>query len=352
MACIFSRFQRNFLPIVMLIVTTGFSLHAQVSATRSESASPGMDETAGTAVITRHGGPENGYNDLKMQLRYPLPSYAATGIVEDPYPVPFEGYDPEHTRIRWDHAAIMGGALTITITGVHMYQMNAWWKDQRTSFHFTEDAAYALNVDKAGHFLGGAFCSFLGRKSVEWVGVSRGASAAWGSVIGALFELYVEFEDGFARDWGFSPGDAYADLLGAGWMYGQYAVPGMEHFQPKFTYFPSKKYRDGLHHGNAIDDYEGQTYWMAVHIHGLLPASWQRWWPEWLALAFGTSVRDMDNPDKKQRNILIALDYDMTKIIPGESWFMRTFKEALNFLHFPSPAIRISPDFVGYGLYF
>ncbi len=275
-----------------------------------------------------------------------------TGSGGDEYPPPFAGYDPDRTEIRWDHAAIMGVSMGAIVTGVHIYQQNAWWKDQRTSFHFTNDNDYALNVDKAGHVLGGAFCSFVAKKSLEWSGVSRDASAVWGSALGALFELYVEVEDGFARDWGFSPGDAYADLIGAAWVLGQHFVPGMEHLQPKFTYYPSKKYRDGLHHGNMIDDYEGQTYWMAVHVYGLLPKSMQRWWPEWLALAIGTSVRNMDDREVTARNIIIALDYDMTKIIPGESWFMRTLKEALNYLHFPAPAIRISPGYIAYGLYF
>ena len=69
--------------------------------------------------------------------------------------------------------------------------------------------------------------------------------------MGALFELYVEFEDGFARDWGFSPGDAYADVVGAAWPVVQHYVPAAAHFQPKFSYYPSKAFRDGTHKGQS-----------------------------------------------------------------------------------------------------
>ncbi|MBL0175640.1 MAG: hypothetical protein IPP94_10310 [Ignavibacteria bacterium] len=273
------------------------------------------------------------------------------------YPPPFDGYHPDSTSVRWDHALIVGGALTGTVAAIHIYQQNAWWKDRRTSFHFVDDQDYALNVDKAGHFLGGAFGAFLGEKSLEWSGVSRDGSAIWGSVLGALFELYVEVEDGYALDWGFSKGDAIGDVAGAAWTLGQHFVPILENFQPKFTYYPSKKFRDGLHHGNAIDDYEGQTYWMAVHVHGLLPKSWKPYWPEWLAIAVGASVRNMADFDgatgaDKERNIIISLDYDMTKILPTDTWWMRTLAEFLNFIHFPAPAIRISPNYIAYGLYF
>lgn len=270
---------------------------------------------------------------------------------------PFEGYDPNVSHWQWDRATIVGGVLGATVVGLHIYQRNAWWQDQRTSFHFQDDPDYALNVDKAGHFYGGAFGSFLGQKSLEWSGASR-ETAVWGGfAMGALFELYVEFEDGFARDWGFSPGDAYADVIGAAWPVVQYYVPAASHLQPKFSYFPSKAFRDGIHKGNAIDDYEGQTYWMGIHVHGLLPRAWQSYWPEWLGLAVGVSVRNMPHFDQEhttstERNLILALDYDMTKIIPGDSWLLNALKEALNYIHFPAPAIRISPNYVAYGLYF
>jgi hypothetical protein len=281
----------------------------------------------------------------------------STGILLHPRtpeasaPVPFEGYDPEVTRLRWQHAVPIGLALAGTVTAIHIYQQNAWWQDRRTSFHFTDDPDYALNVDKAGHVFGGAFGAFLGRKSLEFSGASRDASIIWGATLGALFELYVEFEDGFAPDWGFSPGDAIGDVIGAAWPVGQHYIPFMQSLQPKFTYYPSKKFRDGLHEGNAIDDYEGQTYWMGIRVHDFLPRAMQRWWPDWLGIAVGVAVRNMDTP-AMERNVIIALDYDMVRLLPEGGWWWTTFKEALNHLHFPSPAIRISPNFIGYGLYF
>lgn len=266
-------------------------------------------------------------------------------------PLPFEGYDPCCSDVQWGRAAAVGGVLTALVTGIHIYQQNAWWKDQRTSFHFVNDPEYALNVDKAGHVLGGAFGSFLGQKSLEWSGFSRDASVWGGFAMGALFELYVEFEDGFARDWGFSPGDAIADVAGALWPVAQAYVPYAEHVQPKFSYWPSKALRDGTHKGNAIDDYEGQTYWLGLHVEGLLPSSLKPYWPDWLGIAVGVSIRDMEQWDNRTRNIILALDYDMTKL-PGDGWFLHALKQALNYIHFPAPAIRISPNYVAYGFYF
>jgi hypothetical protein len=42
----------------------------------------------------------------------------------------------------------------------------------------------------------------------------------------------------------------------------------------------------------------------------------------------------------------------MTKIIPSDTWFLKTLGEALNFIHFPAPAVQVSPNTIWYGLYF
>lgn len=318
-------------------------------------------------LTARSGTPSADYvhmGDMGGKKRQHLQVDAAAGFFPDDslkkrteyYPLPFEGYDPDRTQVQWGRFAIVGTALAATITAIHIYQRNAWWSDNRCDFHMIEDPEYALNIDKAGHFYGGALSSFIGQKSMEWTGFSRSTSVWGGFAIGALFELYVEFEDGFACNWGFSRGDAYADLAGAAWPVLQYYVPTMRHFQPKYSYWPSEEYFNGIHHGNAIDDYNGQTYWMGVHVHGLLPKTWQDYWPSWLGFAVGLAVRNVGNPDwvenPLERHVYISLDYDFTKILPGDSWFLHTLKQALNFIHFPAPAIRISPSGVFYVLYF
>ncbi|MAT39383.1 MAG: hypothetical protein CL946_07240 [Ectothiorhodospiraceae bacterium] len=276
----------------------------------------------------------------------------------DDFPPPFEGYDPNETNIKIDHALIVGGIMVGTLTAVHIYQRNAWWSGDRVPFHVQDDPEYALNVDKAGHFYGGAITSYLSQRMFQWAGMSVESSVWGGFAFGSIFELYVEVEDGFAPDWGFSPSDAIADVVGAAWPVGQYYVPALQHFQPKFSYYPSDRAQAGKHEGNAIDDYGGQTYWMGIHVDKLLPSDIEPYWPDWLGIAVGISVRDYITDDHGidqeniHSNVILALDYDMEEILPGDSWFMKALKQGLNYIHFPSPAIRISPSFIAYGLYF
>ncbi|NOY06587.1 MAG: hypothetical protein GXO82_08170, partial [Chlorobi bacterium] len=197
-------------------------------------------------------------------------------LADTSYPRPFPEYDFERTSIVPWRAAVIGGALTTVFVGLDIYQRNSWWKGQRGEFHIAPDNDYALQVDKVGHFFGGALSTFIGKKSAQWTGFSDDASTWVGAFIGTTFELWVEYQDGFATDWGFSPGDAIMDVAGALYPVAQHYLPPLAAFQPKFSYYPSDDLLEGRHKGgNIIDDYQGQTYWMGIHVHELLPSSWK-----------------------------------------------------------------------------
>jgi hypothetical protein len=125
----------------------------------------------------------------------------------------------------------------------------------------------------------------------------------------------------------------------------------------KFSYHPSNLINEpggvgfrGQQH-IMFDDYEGQTLWLSVYLNNLLPETVEPYWPDWLALAVGYGVRDVATPDP-YGIVLLSLDYDMRRIIPGDSGFLRTLAEVLNFIHFPAPAVQISPHAIWFGLYF
>ena len=49
-----------------------------------------------------------------------------------------------NSGINCTRLALVGGALVTTMTAVHIYQQNGWWKDNRAPFHFKEDLIYGL----------------------------------------------------------------------------------------------------------------------------------------------------------------------------------------------------------------
>jgi hypothetical protein len=252
-------------------------------------------------------------------------------------------YNPLKVEINYPVLAAIGGIYLGTGIAVHIYQRNAWWKDQRRSFHFVNDNAYALGIDKIGHFYAGSLLSHAFSAGFEAGNLSLEKSAIYGSLASLIFELYVEIEDGFGPDWGFSPGDAAGDLLGASFSLAQYYYPFLKNFHPRFSYLPSSEMKNGDHKGNMIDDYEGQKYWIGMRLKNLLPEFAAEYWPSFLMLSVGMGVKDLDGSGGGTREFYIALDLDAEELpLYGKGW--QFIKNTLNYFHFPMPGIKISPD--------
>jgi hypothetical protein len=250
--------------------------------------------------------------------------------------------------------AIVGGFVGGTMVAIHFYQQNAWWKDHRTSFHFREDLVYACNVDKLGHFYASTALSTGLSKSLEWAGLEERSSLLWGAVGSSVFETFVEIEDGYSEYWGFDRVDFASNMLGAWYPYLQHQYPVLKNFQMRFSYLPKNAGEASAIPGQTrtiFDDYEGQTMWLTMTPKGLLPRSWADWWPGFLAVSLGVSVRNNSLPD---RHLVwyFAPDLDMREIIPSSTPFLRALGELLNYFHFPMPAVRFAPGVVWYGLYF
>ncbi len=252
--------------------------------------------------------------------------------------------------------AIVGGTLLTVAVAVQVYQANGWWRDNRRSFHFQEDLKYGLGIDKIGHFYGATMGTFIFSKSFQWANLSEASSLWWGAGASAFFQTYVEVQDGFST-WGFDRVDFAADIAGAFYPVVQYHVPFLRNFNIKGSYWPSKLINEpggigfkGQKH-ILFDDYEGQTAWLSINVHNLLPGNAKAVWPDWLLIAGGYGVRDVAGTNP-YRVYFVGLDLDMTRIIPQDTAFLRTLSESLNFFRLPLPAIQVSPRTIVYGLYF
>ena len=245
-------------------------------------------------------------------------------------------------------AGVVGGACT----GLYLYQKNAWWSSNRSDFHIQEDGGYSLNADKLGHFYGGYIVSYLIGEGIIASGVPFRTATALGALGGMLYQTFVEIQDGYGSNWGFSPSDAIANYLGAWYYLAQHEVPVLQNFTPKVQFVPSRWVGDRpMKHETAVfDDYHSMTYHLSFEMDNILPNSFKQFWPDWLNLSIGYNVRNMEYFDDNsnsliERNIVIGLDYNLTKLIPETNsnivnWLVQTF----NHYKFPSPAIVIGKD--------
>ena len=251
-------------------------------------------------------------------------------------------------------ALVVGGAAGIIVVS-HLQNYNSWWKGTLGPFHTSTgiDDGYSLGADKLGHFLFTYYAADAMGNSLVWSGLDSSKSFFYGSLAAFVFQMYVEIEDGFHPELGFSFGDAYADFLGA-------SLPLLR-LQPKYTSFfkaispkwsasPSQRYKNHYFR-SIIDDYESQYYWLSFNIRELWGESSPTFIPSFLNIALGYGVTNLDLKGSGEREFYLSLDCDWNKL-PGKGDFLSALKHALNYFHFPAPTIRLAPSVIMYGIRF
>ena len=279
------------------------------------------------------------------------------------------------TRIHLDRLALIGGtAATFRYVGFR-YVDRAWYQGQKTdNIRWLNDwgGQTYVNFDKAGHFMGGLVMSQTLNEAYAWAGFGTRSAAFVGTLTSWAALLEIEMRDAYFDQWGFSIPDFVANTAGASLPLLHALFPRTRAIGFKFSYFPSNLYVDHKdralanrpHIEHVIDDYEGMTTWMTVAVEQLLPDRAAAHWPDDLGLALGYGVKGLhgsnvksrgrfkrypDRPDA-QPEVLLGLDYDARRL-PGRSRLAKYFKQQLNWLHLPTPAVRIYPNFRFYLLY-
>ncbi len=258
----------------------------------------------------------------------------------------------DSSKVIISRLATFGGTVLVCGVGVHFARYAPLWKDHYTTFRVHEDFTYALNQDKLLHFYGGVVGSTISAKALLWSGYDQPDASFLGAATSLAFLTFMKIEDGHIDYLGFDRVDELANIVGAAYPLAQYYVPFLDNFTPKFSYIASKNnvVAENQVLPNFLEDHEGQKFWMGITLYNMLPKELQRYWLPAVGLAVGYTVRELNTP-KPYHETILALDLDLRKL-PGNSYFLRTMWEMLNYIHLPMPAVRISPSVIWYGLYF
>ncbi len=252
--------------------------------------------------------------------------------------------------------ALVSAAAVSTLGASYWAVKNSWWSEQPSAFHFDAgpDLKYALNLDKAAHFFGGAIGADAFSDAMQWARMERRDALLYGAGFSSFVQLAMEVKDGFAPRWGFSPWDVGCGMAGSLYPFLQDVSPVFRHIDLKMSYWKrSNRYYEYNPHGTWNDDYVNQTYWLSFGVHHLLPRTLRPWWPAFLAIAVGAGIDETtDGGGGGKVELYLALDVDVRELIPTTSPFWRGVLHYLNYVKFPAPAIRIAPGIIWYGVYF
>ena len=261
---------------------------------------------------------------------------------------------------------IVSSSLAGALGGSYWYVQHSWWSDKQISFHFDDgaDLTYALNVDKAGHFMGGLVTADIFSSSMKWAGMNEKQALWYGAAFGSGLQFAIEMKDAYAPYWGFSQWDLALGSTGALWPVAQYYNDDLQAINFKFSYYKrsdiywSLDKERGKETNQYVwqDDYPNQTYWVVLEVNHFIENCC---WPDWLNVAIGFGLDDTqylnDNFTKIGGNNewYIALDYDIPKMFKRwDSLTAKKVKHWLNYIHFPAPTIRVAPKLEVYPLFF
>lgn len=245
-----------------------------------------------------------------------------------------------------------------------------WYADYpRSKFHFINDNAEWLQMDKAGHVFSSYYLGSLGANALKWSGANKKTQLLYGATIGLGFLTVVELMDGFSTNWGASTGDVVANVSGTALYVSQELLWNEQRIVPKFSFHttPYASRRPTVLGSSLseqiLKDYNGQTYWVSANIYSFFKSS--KVIPKWLNVAIGYGAEGMITgkdefvntiflpESKRYRQFYMSLDVDLTKI-ETKSHFVKTLLTVFNTLKIPAPTFEIkgSGSFKFHWLYF
>lgn len=279
-------------------------------------------------------------------MRPPSRALARTAPPLDPVD---DGEAEAVDRLHYGRIAVLAVPVGVAVGGVFYYLETTWWAENARRFHFDDgsDLRYAINMDKAAHFIGGAVTADAAYPLLRWAHLSERDAYLAAAGFGTLIQLIIEIKDGFAPLYGFSVFDLAAGAAGSFYPMAQHYLEPVGRTHLKFSYY--RRHDDYFTRDNSsqswINDYINQTYWLTMGVHDLLPPGVQRYWPEALGVALGLSADEtLDGIGGGNVELYLGLDINLMAFVPeGQDVWWAHLLRALNYYRLPLPAVRLTP---------
>jgi hypothetical protein len=278
---------------------------------------------------------------------------SATGFGQSLFLPPSATYRPDRLK-----TVVITEVATGVVISAGLYFL--WYrKHPKSHFHFFNDNAEWLQMDKIGHATTAYNIGTIQYDLMRWCGVSNNSSIAVGGLTAVGYMSIIEIFDGFSSKWGFSKGDMLANIFGAalfaaqqkGWNQQRIEMKWSFHASPYANYYPAEL---GSHFlSRMLKDYNGQTYWLSFNVASFLPA--KSGFPYWLNLSVGYGAEGMvgarSNPATingvpvpefpRYRKFYFSPDADLFRI-PTQSSFYNAAAYLTRFSKIPAPALEWS----------
>ena len=244
-------------------------------------------------------------------------------------------------------------AQTVLYVGTLYGLSKTWYNDPLTNFTVADDTHEWKQLDKLGHMYTAYQISRITAELYKTTGITKKQAIIYGAISGFFFQTPIEILDGFSSDYGFSPGDMVANIMGPALFLGQYALWDEIRIHPKFSFHYTSlaavrpELLGSTYSERWLKDYNGQTYWFSGSPRSFFAGTS---WPAWLSLSVGYGIHNMVSAEtdksielgyRPYRQYYLSLDIDVTKI-KSKKKFVRTLGFLLNSIKVPAPTLEFS----------
>jgi hypothetical protein len=211
-----------------------------------------------------------------------------------------------------------------------------WWKDVEKPFSFYSENWFSVahqGIDKPGHFYGTYAVFKITRDILLWGGHDHSTAFWWATGLSLFNGLQIEIGDGYSP-YGFDYQDLIVDFAGVGFGMLQTAVPFLENFNIKVSYWSATGFKTPI---EFTKDYDAMTIWLSLNVHNILSTENPSWWPAWLNVAVGYGVDDHET----RKEFVIGLDLNLEGFTTHSEDVLLAEKLG-NLWHTPAPALKFT----------
>ncbi|MFN8294604.1 MAG: DUF2279 domain-containing protein [Chitinophagales bacterium] len=309
------------------------------------------------------------------------PAYGYTGKIKMIKPYSF--FRPSEV-LNKPRVAFVSGMIAGLYGGANAWWSSAWYtKTEKSKFHTFNDWGEWNQMDKIAHSFNCYFESKWHYDLYRWAGVKE-KNAIWiGMLMGNMWQLSIELNDGFQKKWGFSWGDMVMNVSGSLLFGVQQYLWHDQRINLKISAFPVNynKYNDPQIKERAdklygtsfteilLKDYNSMTFWLSVSPGSFVKNPKSKF-PKCIQVSLGYGASGMlggykniwnkndlsgdqslDNVDpadiidrsdiQRLHRFYISMDLDWTKLPVKKHWAKGLMK-VLNIIKLPFPALEIN----------
>lgn len=247
---------------------------------------------------------------------------------------------------------VLGSTFAVGYTSMLVSLNKAWYKEERTGFHWFNDNHEWKQMDKAGHFWSAFHQSRAGIDMLRWAGVPEKKAILYGGLTGIILQTPIEVFDGYQEDYGASVGDLVANTVGSAAVVAQELAWQEVRIMPKFSFHTTRyaEMRPNVLGSSlaeqALKDYNGQTYWLSVDVGAFLKEESK--YPKWLNIAVGYGAQQMvyNDPEANKeagldhyRQYYLSPDLNLMHF-KGSSKVWNTALYVLSTIKIPAPTLE------------